>query len=178
MWFISTLSSLPAMVAGFAVFALIGAQARARLAANGDVRNLAALPRAHGLNGALSVLVPASATFVGLSLVKLIGPRLGGAVLPDGSVFWSVLIVAMIGCGIAITRTTARFRARAASEAWIKSLLVVASTVAILTTIGIVMSMLFEAINFFRQYGWQDLDANQRVHSETPATGWMAPNHI
>jgi phosphate transport system permease protein len=155
MWFISSLLSLPALVVGIAIIGVIGAHVRARSAVHGDVRSLAALPRAHRLNALFSVLVPAAAMFAALSLYQLIGPRLGTAALPDGTVFWSVLIVAMIGCGFAITRTSVRFRARAASEAWIKSLLIAASTVAILTTIGIVMSMLFEAINFFSQYNWQ-----------------------
>ncbi len=156
MWVFSTLLSLPALVAGLVVFGALAAHMRARSAAKGDVRSLAALPRAHSLNAALSVLVPAVAVFAALSLVQLIGPQLGMTGPSNGTVFWVVLVVAMVGCGVAIWRTSAQFRARAASEAWVKSLLVAASTVAILTTIGIVMSMLFEAVNFFRQYSWQD----------------------
>lgn len=155
MWVFSTLLSLPALVVSLVVLGALGAHMRAHSAAKGDVRSLAALPRAHSLNATLSVLVPAGAVFATLLLSQLIGPRLGITSLSDGAIYWAVLVVAMLGCGGAILRTSAQFRARAASETWIKSLLIAASTVAIITTIGIVMSMLFEAVNFFRQYSWQ-----------------------
>jgi phosphate transport system permease protein len=156
MWILTNVFSLPILVAGLALLGLIGSQLRAHGAAKGDVRNLAALPHAHGMNALFSVLVPATALFAVLSFTRLIGHRLGVESLSVGAIFWAVLAVSLLGCVVATIRSSARFRARAASEAWIKSLLIAASTVAILTTIGIVLSMLFEAMNFFRQYAWQD----------------------
>ncbi|MHA6267139.1 phosphate ABC transporter permease subunit PstC [Aliiroseovarius sp. CAU 1755] len=156
MWVVELFSSLPGLLAVLALFGLLGSQVRVHRAAKGDVRSLAALPRAHGINAVLSVLVPAAICFVGLSLVKLIGPRLNTAALPDYVVYWTVLTVAVLGCVVAILRSTVNFRARQASEVWIKSLLIAASVVAILTTVGIVLSMLFEAMHFFQQYAWQD----------------------
>ncbi|WP_420820884.1 phosphate ABC transporter permease subunit PstC [Roseovarius dicentrarchi] len=135
---------------------MIGAQVRARLAAGGDLRRLAALPRAHAVNAALSVLIPVLACYAALSVARMIGRQQGAQILPDRTLFWAVLAVALIGCIDAILRASARFRARAASEAWIKALLIAASTTAILTTVGIVFSMVFEAANFFGQYGWRD----------------------
>ena len=67
-----------------------------------------------------------------------------------------VIGVAILGLGLAVTRTNATFRARNSVEAVLLALLVLASTLAILTTLGIVLSMLFEARNFFSQYPWQD----------------------
>lgn len=156
MWILNVVFSLPLLVIGLAILGLTGARARARVAAGGDVRALAALPRAHGTNAFLSVLIPAVASFAVLSLVRLIGHRQGIETLSARSTFWVVLAVAAIGCIGAILRSSAGFRARVASEAWIKSLLIAASTIAILTTIGIVLSMLFEAMHFFRQYDWRD----------------------
>jgi phosphate transport system permease protein len=52
------------------------------------------------------------------------------------------------------------FRARNVSEMAIKVLLILASSVAILTTAGIVMSLLFETIHFFQLYPWQDFFFN------------------
>ena len=156
MWVIDTVLSLPVLVMGLAILGLITAQMRARAASNGDMRNLAALPKAHGTNAFLSVLIPAILCYVVLSLIRLIGYRQGIETLSARSVFWAVLAVGAIGCFGAVALSTARFRARATSEAWIKSLLIAASTVAILTTIGIVLSMLFEAMNFFQQYHWRD----------------------
>ncbi len=63
-----------------------------------------------------------------------------------------VLSVAVGGFAWAWSRTNAAFRARNAVERGIMAVLIVASSIAILTTAGIVLSMLFESINFFRQY--------------------------
>ena len=156
MWVLNFLSSLPVLVIGLSMLGLIGAWAKATLASGGDLRSLAALPKAHGANGFFSVLIPAGACYLLLSLIRLIGHQMGVETLQGAAVFWVVLIVAAIGCIGAILRSSARFRARIAAEAWIKSLLIAASTVAILTTAGIVLSMLFEAAQFFRQYGWRD----------------------
>ena len=156
MWLLDLLFSLPVLVTGLAVLGLIGAWTRANLASGGDVRTLAALPQAHGMNAFFSVIIPASAAFLLLALIRLIGHQQGFDTLSATASFWVALTVAMFGCLGAVLRSTARFRARLASEAWIKALLIAASTVAILTTAGIVLSMLFEAALFFQQYGWRD----------------------
>ncbi len=59
------------------------------------------------------------------------------------------LLVALGGAAFAIGRIGFDFRARAGVERWIMVLLVAASTVAILTTLGIVLSLLFESLRFF-----------------------------
>ena len=63
-----------------------------------------------------------------------------------------VLIVAAAGFGWALLRTDAAFRARNAVERGVMAVLILASSIAILTTAGIVLSLLFESVNFFRQY--------------------------
>ncbi|WP_255014236.1 phosphate ABC transporter permease subunit PstC [Roseovarius sp. M141] len=156
MWVFDIVFSLPVLVAGLALAGLIGARARARIAAGGDIRTLAALPKAHAANAVLSVLVPTIASYAALSVVRLIGHQQGVETLSAGAVFWAVLAVGAIGCFGAIVRSSAGFRARVASEAWIKSLLIAASTVAILTTLGIVLSMVSETLQFFHQYDWRD----------------------
>lgn len=60
-----------------------------------------------------------------------------------------VLIVAALGAIFALRKIAPRFRARNSVEKAILVALVLASSIAILTTIGIVMSMLTEAIQFF-----------------------------
>ncbi|MDY6858641.1 MAG: phosphate ABC transporter permease subunit PstC [Pseudomonadota bacterium] len=65
-----------------------------------------------------------------------------------------VLAVAVVGFGYSYLQTTKDFRARNVVESGIKSLLILASTIAILTTVGIILSMLFETRNFFSQYPW------------------------
>jgi phosphate transport system permease protein len=58
---------------------------------------------------------------------------------------------ALLGGVIAWRRITPDFRARNNVEQVISGMLIVASSIAVLTTIGIVMSVLFEAIRFFRE---------------------------
>ncbi|MDP9085888.1 MAG: phosphate ABC transporter permease subunit PstC, partial [Pseudomonadota bacterium] len=60
------------------------------------------------------------------------------------------LLVALAGAGFALSRIRFEFRARAGVERWIMLLLMAASTVAILTTLGIVLSLLFESLRFFK----------------------------
>ena len=63
-----------------------------------------------------------------------------------------VLLVAAAGFAWALLQTNAAFRARNAVERGVMAVLILASSIAVLTTAGIVLSMLFESINFFRQY--------------------------
>ncbi len=62
------------------------------------------------------------------------------------------LIVSLAGVAYAIRATAPAFRARNRVEIVVQGLLILASTIAILTTVGIVMSMLTESIRFFTMY--------------------------
>ena len=62
------------------------------------------------------------------------------------------LALALAGFGWGLTRITPEFRARNATETVVMCLLITASLIAVLTTVGIVMSMLSETIHFFRIY--------------------------
>jgi phosphate transport system permease protein len=68
----------------------------------------------------------------------------------------TVLLVAAAGLAFAYIRTDKDFRARNTVENVIKALLILASTIAVLTTVGIILSMLFESRNFFGEYNWTD----------------------
>jgi len=61
-----------------------------------------------------------------------------------------VVIIALAGGFWAIRRLTANYRTRNAVEKTVRYLLMGASIIAILTTVGIVMSVLFESIRFFK----------------------------
>ena len=67
-----------------------------------------------------------------------------------------VLLLCLAGAGAAFTRLSPDFRARNVSEGAIKILLILASSVAILTTAGIILSLLFESVHFFQRYPWQE----------------------
>ena len=63
------------------------------------------------------------------------------------------LMVAIAALGFAFTRTTVRadFKARIWVERFIKSLLLICSIIAVLTTVGIVLSLVFESLRFFKE---------------------------
>jgi len=62
-----------------------------------------------------------------------------------------MLIIAAIGSFYGITRVQKDFRARNYVEYFIKSLLVLCSLIAVFTTIGIIFSLLFESLRFFKE---------------------------
>ena len=75
-----------------------------------------------------------------------------------GALWRTVLVVALAigGLAYAIKATGPEFRARNRVEGVVLALLMLASTIAILTTVGIVLSMLSESIRFFGLYPIQD----------------------
>ncbi|GLO70434.1 phosphate transport system permease protein [Phaeobacter inhibens] len=101
-----------------------------------------------------------------------IGVALGSEVRPEvlnaaqsyrslsnkGQIIMSVIVglLAMVGFAWAYGRTHKDFRARNVVEQGIMALLILAASLAILTTVGIVFSMLFESINFFGLHAWSD----------------------
>ena len=71
--------------------------------------------------------------------------------LSHGLVSAAVLVIGVAGLAWAYRRVRADFRARNRVERAIEYLLVAASSIAILTTIGIFLSVLLEALRFFSQ---------------------------
>jgi len=73
--------------------------------------------------------------------------------------FWMsgvTLAMAVLLFVVTLLRITPDLRARNTSETFVLSLLIGASLVAILTTVGIVGSLLFETLNFFKMYPAKD----------------------
>ena len=60
------------------------------------------------------------------------------------------ILIALLGGFLALRRIGVDFRARSGVERWLLGLLLGASLIAILTTLGIVLSLLFESLRFFR----------------------------
>lgn len=67
-----------------------------------------------------------------------------------------VMVLAVSGFAFAVAMSRPDFRARNTVERGILGLLMLAASLAVLTTIGIVFSMLFESISFFRMHPWTD----------------------
>jgi phosphate transport system permease protein len=75
-----------------------------------------------------------------------------------GSLFLAILtiIIAVAGLAYALKVTAADFRARNRVEGVVLGILMLASTIAILTTIGIILSMLSETFRFATMYPFAD----------------------
>lgn len=151
------------LVAGLA---FVMGQRRAVAQAGGDTRRLHSRPVYYGWYVVLSLTLPV----LGLGLLGwmtgLSMPHLGGALI------WGGLIVGLVAAVWAFVRITPDYRARNSVEWMIKAVLVACSLVAIFTTLGIVLSLLFESGHFFTKYPWQDFffgttwAPNFRGHSE------------
>jgi len=68
----------------------------------------------------------------------------------------ATLALALSGFGFALARIRPEFRARNVSETFVRWLLIAASLVAIATTIGIVLSLVFQTVHFFQLYPAKD----------------------
>ncbi|GAA6173278.1 phosphate ABC transporter permease subunit PstC [Colwellia sp. KU-HH00111] len=67
-----------------------------------------------------------------------------------------VLIVAVVSVTLLVKQFSITFKARQKAEAIVSALLVASSAIAILTTLGIVVSVLFESIQFFKSVAPSD----------------------
>ena len=59
------------------------------------------------------------------------------------------ILLSLVAAALAVRKTNLNFRARTAVERWLMGLLLAASLIAVLTTLGIVLSLLFETLRFF-----------------------------
>ena len=73
------------------------------------------------------------------------------------------ILAALAAASFAIRRSTPLFRARTGVERWVMIVLFAASLIAILTTLGILLSLMFESLRFFQLYP---------VHSFLFGTEW------
>ncbi len=97
---------------------------------------------------------------VGVALGADVGPEVLAAaqdyrqLARTGNLWRAVLVlaVAMAGFALALLRAHKDRRARNTVETGVRALLILAASIAILTTLGIVLSLIFNTIEFFRLY--------------------------
>lgn len=68
----------------------------------------------------------------------------------------AVLLTALCGLGLSLRRIRPDLRARNVAETFVLALLIGSSLIAVLTTLGIIASLLFESLHFFRLYPVKD----------------------
>jgi phosphate transport system permease protein len=139
------------LILALAVVGYFFAKSRALQVAGGDIRALTALPNQHALNTALATIVPPAAAVL---LFALYG-KISGAEISWLFAF-VILGLGITGFALSLIGIKVEARARTYAERWILGLLIFASSIAIMTTVGIVFSMLSESIGFFSQYDWRD----------------------
>ncbi|MBE3638614.1 phosphate ABC transporter permease subunit PstC [Mangrovicoccus algicola] len=122
---------------------------KAVAAVGGETRALHSLVSFYGWNVALAGFLSG---IVILALWALFGSGLAGSLSWIGGVV--ALAAAAAAVVVALGSIAPEFRARNSVEAKVRGILIFCSSVAILTTLGIVLSMLFETANFFSQYSW------------------------
>ena len=66
------------------------------------------------------------------------------------------IVIALGAAALALRRGGPQFRARTGVERWVMGALFAASLIAILTTLGILLSLMFESLRFFRLYPVSD----------------------
>jgi phosphate transport system permease protein len=70
---------------------------------------------------------------------------------------WSLVLSAVLaGLAFAWRKLSPQFRARNRVEATVKVILILFASIAILTTLGIVLSVLFESLRFFQEVPWTE----------------------
>jgi phosphate transport system permease protein len=138
------------LVVALGAFAWHSGRSRALVMAGAGKGRLHSLPVYHGWYGALLVIVPA------LALLLIQGPvgQSAGLSGPMLGIGFGLGALALAGLGFFLSRSQLGqdFRARNAVEAWVRGFMIVASGIAIFTTLGIVLSLLFETVKFFSSY--------------------------
>ncbi|MFT6583246.1 MAG: phosphate ABC transporter permease subunit PstC [Alphaproteobacteria bacterium] len=76
----------------------------------------------------------------------------------SASILMAVLIAALSIAGLVLAkrRISPDFRARNMVEKWIMAMLIAASAIAVLVTVGIVLSLLFESLRFFQKVSFTE----------------------
>ena len=80
---------------------------------------------------------------------RAFAPRSSATRLIGGA---AAIVVALVAAALALRRSAPQFRARTGVERWVMVVLFAASLIAILTTLGILLSLMFESLRFFRLY--------------------------
>ena len=145
-------SLLALTVLGF----LLGRSRARRLVVVSGSRQVHSRPHHHGMlvsvwTGAPSLAVLLIWTALEARFPQAIDPSGGSA-----AQFGVVLALAVAGLAWAANRVSPRLPARNHVEAVLRNLLLVASVIAVVTTVGIVLSLLFEAVRFFSLVPVQD----------------------
>lgn len=155
------------IIAALTAIGFFVGQARAQALRNGGTVSLHSLPAYHGLLMASMALAAAGLTTLIVALVagsNSMAMPVAAALLGTGAIAASHRLI------------TKDFRARNRFEYFVKLVLIACSAVAILTTVGIVFSVLFETLAFFTEVSpFEFLFGTHWSPTSTPASFGLIP---
>ena len=155
------------IIAAVTVIGFIVGRTRAQGLAVAGTESLHSLPSYHGLLMASMGFAAAAVATLAISL----SGRSQTVIMPAAAALFGTAAIAA-----AYFRITATFRARNRFESLVKLVLIASSAVAILTTIGIVFSVLFETIAFFGEVSpFEFLFGTHWAPTSTPASFGFVP---
>lgn len=120
---------------------------RALATVGGNVRQLQSLPGYYGYAVALWCGIP---SFLALLVLAVVRSR-SGMEIPSYLVFGLIVAVGVGGLAFAHSRIRPDMKARDGVERVVRVVLIICSGIAILTTIGIILSLIFESYRFFEK---------------------------
>ena len=124
-------------------------RARAIASVKGNEKLLHSRPNYYGWNVVVFTLIPALIVYLAFMLVNM-GLAEGTNILGIGRVI--AIGVGLAGLAYSMILTKSDYRARNVVESAIRWVLILAASIAVLTTVGIVFSMIKESIRFFGMY--------------------------
>jgi len=140
-------SVLLLVLAGLTVVGFYLGRSRALASVGGKVRDLHSLPGYYGYAVALWCGVPSFAVFV---LWSIIGAKTGHGA-PGYTGFAVIIALAVAGLAYAHRQIRPDMKARDGVERVVRIVLITCSAIAILTTVGIILSLIFESFRFFEK---------------------------
>jgi len=117
----------------------------------------------HGWYAALWLALPA----LMIGLICSIGHLLGLFSIPAPMLLTTALAAGGVGLWFSLSHIEADFRARQAVEKLMRGLLLAAATMSILTTLGIVLSVIFESVRFFQVIPFWDFITGTKWQPDT-----------
>jgi phosphate transport system permease protein len=139
------------LVLAFGAAGFFIGRSRAVATVGGDQRLLHSLPNYHG--GFTAALTAAPGLVIIALWLMLLGSSRNDLHTGLGV---GLLALAIAGLGFAVSRIQPEFRARNATERFVMWLMIGASLIAVLTTIGIFLSLVVETTHFFQLYPARD----------------------
>jgi len=140
-------SLLLLVLAGLTVVGFYLGRSRALASVGGRVRDLHSLPGYYGYAVALWCGLPSFIVYVAWSMI---GAKTGQDA-PGYLAFAVIIAVAVAGLAYAHRQIRPEMKARDGVERVVRIVLILCSAIAILTTIGIILSLIFESFRFFEK---------------------------